>query len=98
MDRSTAGRANVFPKYKIPVRIRFNDETIVLGTVFVRQGQRVLDMICDERPFFPVAMTTGITLVNKMQIRQVDVMGVPEREDTKDPQPGFDLSYIENNA
>lgn len=98
MNRPTPTGGQVFPKYKIPVRIRFTDQTTLIGAVFVRQGQRVLDMICDERPFFPVALTTGVTFANKAQIRQIDVLGLPEIVDMRDSLPEFDLNFVEKNA
>lgn len=97
MNRTSPGGGQRFPKYKIPVRIRFSDQTIIIGAVFIRQGQRVLDLMCDERDFFPVATTTGITLANKTQVRQVDVLGLPEIVDMQESLPEFDLDYVQSN-
>lgn len=97
MNRHAAGNGQVFPKYKIPVRIRFADQSIIIGAVFIRQGQRVLDMICDERQFFPIATTTGITLANKAQVKQIDVLGLPEIVDMQESLPEFDLNYVEKS-
>lgn len=98
MNRSTQGSGQVFPKCRIPVRIRFSDQTVVIGAVFIRQGQRVLDMICDERMSFPVLATAGITLVNKTPVRQIDVLGLPEIADIRDALPELDMTCIERSA
>ena len=98
MDRKSPIGAPRIPKYKIPVRIRFADDSSLVGVVFIRQGQRVLDLMCDERQFIPVVMTAGTTLANKAHVRQVDVLGLPEIVDIQDALPEFDLAYIQNNA
>ena len=46
-------------KFGIPVRIAMSDRTQIIGVVFVHQGQRVLDVLCDDRPFFPIQTTAG---------------------------------------
>lgn len=98
MDRRSALGAPRIPKYKIPVRIRFADETSLVGVVFVRQGQRVLDLMCDERQFIPVVMTRGVTLANKAHVRQVDVLGMPEIADIQDALPEFDIAHVQDNS
>jgi hypothetical protein len=62
------------PKYKIPVRLFLLGEGTVLGVIFVRQEQRVIDMLCDQRPFFPVNTKTGMLLVNKSSVVKIDVL------------------------
>lgn len=62
------------PKYKIPVRLSLLEEGTLLGVIFVRQEQRVIDMLCDQRPFFPVSTTSGLLLVNKSSVVKIDVL------------------------
>jgi hypothetical protein len=62
------------PKYRIPVRISLVQEESVLGIVFVRQEQRILDMLCEPNPFFPVNTKTGLFLVNKRSVIKLEVL------------------------
>ncbi len=98
MNRQSPSNAQRIPKYRIPVRIRFADDSSLVGLVFIRQGQRVIDLMCDERQFIPVIMTTGTTLANKAHVRQVDVLGLPEMVDIQDSLPEFDIAYLQSNS
>ena len=62
------------PKYKIPVRLSLLGEGALLGVIFVRQEQRVVDMLCDQRPFFPVNTKIGMLLVNKSAVVKIDIL------------------------
>ena len=62
------------PKYSIPVRISLLQEESVLGIVFLRQEQRILDMLCEPNPFFPVSTKTGLFLVNKRSVIKLEVL------------------------
>lgn len=98
MNRQSLGTAQKFPKYRIPVRILFADQPTIIGTVFVRQDQRVLDLVCDERPFLPVATKTGTILINKSHIRQVNVLALSEIAEIKELLPEFDCDYLKQNS
>lgn len=63
------------PKYRIPVRIALVQDESVLGIVFVRQEQRILDMLCEPKPFFPVSTKAGTFLVNKQSVIKLEVLG-----------------------
>ena len=62
------------PKYKIPVRITMAQEESVLGIIFIRQEQRILDMLCEQKQFFPVSTKTGMFLINKNSVSKVEVL------------------------
>jgi len=62
------------PKYKIPVRISLADKETVLGVIFIRQEQRILDMLCEQKQFFPVSTKTGMFLINKHSVLKVEVL------------------------
>lgn len=62
------------PKYKIPVRITLAQEESVLGIIFIRQEQRILDMLCEQKQFFPVSTKTGMFLINKGSVVKVEVL------------------------
>jgi hypothetical protein len=65
---------NHIPKYKIPVRISLLQEESVLGVIFIRQEQRILDMLCDQHRFFPVSTKTGMLLLNKSSVVKVELL------------------------
>lgn len=65
---------NQIPKYKIPVRISLAQEESILGVIFIRQKQRILDMLCDPNRFFPVSTKTGLYLINKSSVVKVEVL------------------------
>lgn len=98
MSGQSLGANQKFPKYRIPVRILFADQPTIIGTVFVRQDQRVLDLLCDERPFLPVATKSGTILINKAHIRQVNVLSLTEITEIKDLLPEFDADYLKKNS
>jgi hypothetical protein len=79
------------PKYKIPVRIALLDDDSVLGVVFVRQEQRVIDMLCDQRPFFPVNAREGVLVVNKSAVIKVEVLEKEFVLQNSDSFPDFDV-------
>jgi hypothetical protein len=62
------------PKYKIPVRITLAHEESVLGVIFIRQEQRILDMLCEPKQYFPVSTKTGMFLVNKNSVVKLEVL------------------------
>jgi len=62
------------PKYMIPVRIWLAQEESMLGVIFLRQAQRILDMLCDPNPFFPVSTRAGTFLINKASVIKVEVL------------------------
>lgn len=98
MNSHLPGGNQIYPKYRVPVRIRFADDSSLVGVVFIRQGQRVLDLLCDDRQFIPIALTIGTTLANKAHVRQVDVLGLAEIEEIQEALPEFDLAYIKDNS
>jgi len=62
------------PKYRIPVRISLNQEESVLGVIFIRQEQRILEMLCEPKHFFPVKTNQGTFLINKNSVTKVEVL------------------------
>lgn len=77
------------PKYEIPVRITLTQEESVLGVIFVRQDQRILDMLCEPKPFFPVSTKTGMFLINKNSVLKLEVL---DRDYILDNQDNFPKS------
>jgi hypothetical protein len=74
------------PKYELPVRITLTHEESVLGVIFVRQNQRILDMLCEPKPFFPLRTKTGMFLINKNSVLKLEVL---DRDYILDNQHNF---------
>lgn len=86
------------PKFGVPVRIAMSDGTQSFGVVFVRQNQRVLDMLCDARAFFPIETTEGVRLLNKHHALQIDLMSIEEMRMHQDAFPEVDFQYLHRNT
>ncbi len=69
----------------------------VFRGVFVRQGQRVLDLFCDERPFLPVNTKAGVKLLNKQHAVEIDLMSLEEMLENRDLFPDVDFDYLRSN-
>jgi hypothetical protein len=89
---------NQFPKHNVPVRMTLADGSHVLGIIYLRQGQRISDMLCDDREFFPLKSATGVILLNKRNVMQVDVMTIDEMIEKGDLFPDMSVTYLSNNA
>lgn len=86
------------PKHNIPVKVTLSDGSVVLGSVFLRQGQRILDMLCDDRMFFPLRSNAGVSLLNKNNVGRVDVMTFKEIADRQESLPGLNVKYLSNHS
>ncbi|MGR3593961.1 MAG: DUF6812 domain-containing protein [Limimaricola soesokkakensis] len=86
------------PKYGLPVRVSIAGETAdLMGVVYVRQEQRVIDMLCDSRPFFPLRTKERLVLINKSTVSRISVL---EREDVEaflDLFPGLELAALDQH-
>lgn len=62
-----AGKEIVVPsrimKHKVEVEVVFTDGTRLSGSVYVGQSQRVLDLLNDADPFFPLMRDDGEVLL-----------------------------------
>lgn len=86
------------PKFGIPVRIAMSDRTQIIGVVFVRQNQRIIEMLCDERIFFPIETTGGLRLLNKQHVAQVDLLPLEEILAKRDLFPDIDVQYLSETS
>ncbi len=50
-------------KHKVEVEVVFTDGTRLSGSVYVGQSQRVLDLLNDTDPFFPLMQDDGEVLL-----------------------------------
>jgi hypothetical protein len=50
-------------KHKVEVEVVFSDGTRLGGSVYVGQSQRVLDLLNDADPFFPLMRDDGEVLI-----------------------------------
>ena len=87
-----------YPKFGIPVRIAMSDRTQIIGVVFVRQNQRITEMLCDERTFFPIETTGGVRLLNKQHVSQIDLMALEEILEKRDLFPDIDVQYLSQSS
>jgi hypothetical protein len=88
---------NHIPKYKIPVRISLVQDDSVLGVIFIRQEQRILDMLCDQNRFFPVSTKTGTFLINKTSVVKVEVLEADYILEHQDNFPETDVNLGHEN-
>lgn len=86
-----------YPKYCVPVKATLEDGSQQYGGLHVIQGQRVLDVLCDDRPFIPFKLRDGTILINKSKLVQIDLLEVAEIRDKQDLLPAFDLDYLNLN-
>jgi hypothetical protein len=83
---------NHIPKYKIPVRVSIAEEGAVMGAIFIRQEQRILDMLCDQHQFFPLSTKTGMLLINKTSVLKVEVLEKAFIEQNEDSFPDEEVT------
>ena len=81
------------PKYEIPVRILLSDQESVLGIIFIRQEQRILDMLCEEKQFFPVSTKTGMYIINKKSVVKVEILDRNFVMSNRDNFPEADIKF-----
>jgi len=86
-----------YPKYCIPVKATLEDGSQYFGGIHVIQSQRVLDVLCDERPFIPFKLRDRTILVNKCKIVQVDLLEMSEIKEKQDILPEMNFEYLKVN-
>jgi hypothetical protein len=87
---------NVVSRARQRVRIiNFND-TITEGYVFVAYGQRISDLLNDDREFLPVESASGeVRVISKRAIMEIEML---EGEVAKKAEGGDVVSVISGNA
>ena len=67
-----ATNGNVTQKVKTEVELVLTDGTVLSGEMFMHAGQRVLDIVNDDRKFVPFANFDGpISVINKAMIAHI---------------------------
>lgn len=74
------------------------DRTQIIGALFVRQNQRVIEVLCDERAFFPIETIGGVRLLNKQHVVQVDLLPMEEILEKRELFPDIDVHYLSQNT
>ncbi len=87
-----------YPKYCVPVKATLENGSQHFGGVHVSQNQRVLDVLCDDRPFIPFQLRDGTILLNKSKVVQVDLLEISEITELKDILPEVNIDYLKANA
>lgn len=86
------------PKYCIPVKATIENGSQHFGGVHVNQNQRILDVLCDDRPFIPFTLRDRTILLNKSKLVQVDILTMSEITEMQDVLPELNLDYLKANV
>jgi len=87
-----------YPKHCVPVKATLENGSQYFGGVHVIQSQRILDVLCDDRPFLPFTLRDRTILLNKSKIVQIDILEMSEISDMQDILPEMNLEYLNANA
>lgn len=89
------GSLSHIQKYRLPVQVHLvGDTNVLLGVVHVRQDQRVLDMLCDPRSFFPVETRDGVFIINKASVTKIALARREDIERVPDGYPDVNLDAL----
>lgn len=86
-----------YPKHCVPVKATLEDGTQHYAGIHVIQSQRVLDVLCDDRPFIPFKLRDKTILVNKSKLVQIDLLELDEIKEKQDMLPEVNLEYLSVN-
>lgn len=86
-----------YPKYCVPVKATLEDGSQHYGGIHVIQSQRVLDVLCDDRPFIPFKLRDRTILMNKSKVVQIDLLELSEIKEKQDMLPEVNLDYLNVN-
>lgn len=86
-----------YPKFCVPVKVTLEGGTQHYGGVHVRQNQRILDVLCDERPFLPFRLRDKVVILNKSRLLQVELLEMSEIPQLLHLLPEIDLDYLKAN-
>jgi hypothetical protein len=89
---------NKTPKFNVPVRIHQSDGVSVYCVVFVRQNQRVIEILCDERTFIPMQTNQGVSLMNKAHILRLEILSKDQIAEHGNLFPNVSFYYLDNNS
>jgi hypothetical protein len=85
-------------KHTVPVRVQFPDGSYKNGLMFLRQGQRVLDVLCENKDFFPLKTLTNLALVNKNNVSAIDLLDRDAFEAQKSLFPPFQWQALDHRS
>lgn len=81
-------------KYQVPLRVTLHNDRQIFGLAHLKQSERISDMLCDARPFFPLSTRDELLLVAKSAISSVSVLKREQIDSVRDYFPGLDLSKL----
>ena len=96
-DTPNYNNPNYVPKNRIPVRMVLADGSQTVGVVFVRQGERVTEVLSKESMFFPLVSNNGTSLINKNHVIKIEIPTMEDIKSTEDIFPGINMKYLANN-
>jgi len=87
----------ILSKFKVEVQVHLDDGTNFLGILSVRQGQRISELMNDERQFLPIQMPEGnVVILRKTAIfKLVPLDQHIEHDKVTDP---YDILGIPRNV
>lgn len=85
-------------KYNFPARVLLIDGTVRRGLIYLRQGQRIMDLLCESRPFFALKTNKNVVLIGKANIVALEIVERDDFEAEKDLFPPFDWSDLERRS
>lgn len=91
------GSVMKYPKFCVPVKATLENGSQYFGGVHVSQNQRILDVLCDDRPFIPFKLRDRTILLNKSKLVQVDLLDMTEISEMADVLPELNLDYLKAN-
>ena len=75
----------------------------MIGSFFVTMmvcsncAATVLSMVCSDQPFFPFRSVSSLSIVNKANVLQIDLLTVDEMRELVNRFPRVDFHYLTNN-
>jgi hypothetical protein len=79
--------SNKVDKQELPIRVVMAQGDALHGFVYVRQGQRVSDLMMDEKPFFVLRTNAGVVIINKTYVVMVEPLSLETFEARKSHFP-----------
>jgi len=91
-------RPTKIEKYTVPVRVHLSDGSKKYGLVFLRNEQRISDLLCDPRPFFPLQTKDSLAFVSKANVSMLEILTRDNFEVKQGLFPPLDWEPLEDKV
>ena len=81
-------------KHSLAVRLVTNSGEEKMGVVYLGKGQRVLDLLCDPKPFFPFRSGSNLLFINKASVQQMEMLPLAFVTERAHFFPGVDVDAL----